>query len=234
MMGLPASSTQALVVAADSPAGTTGRLTLYERDGRSGPWRHLGKPLEVALGRGGLASAGGDGIPKKREGDGATPTGIFPLEYAFGRAAAFPTRLPYLALSRSTEAVDDPASRFYNRIVDRRAINRPDWKSGEQMFREDHLYDLGVVVGYNTRPAVPGKGSCIFLHIWKSPGSPTSGCIAMSRRNLGRIVRWLDPAARPVIAISSGKATPPQAGASLKIAIAGIFQGERASRPFRD
>jgi D-alanyl-D-alanine dipeptidase len=211
-MALPASSTQALVVAADSPAGTTGRLTLYERDGRSGPWRHLGKPLEVALGRGGLASADRDGIPKKREGDGATPTGTFSLEYAFGRAAAFPTRLPYLALSRSTEAVDDPASRFYNRIVDRRAINRPDWKSAEQMFREDPLYDLGVVVGYNTRPAVPGKGSCIFLHIWKSPGSPTSGCIAMSRRNLGRIVEWLDPAARPVIAISPGKSSPPQAG----------------------
>lgn len=109
--------------------------------------------------------------------------------------------MPYLPIDPHTEAVDDSASRFYNRIVDRRRVETPDWKSSERMFRSDHLYDLGIVVGYNTKPALPGKGSCIFLHIWKLPGATTAGCIAMSRPDLERIVRWLDPAAKPFIVI---------------------------------
>ena len=203
-MKLPASSRQALVVTADEPSG--GSLLLLERRGRFLPWRAVAGPTRVSLGRNGVAAA-----PRREEGDGKTPAGTYPLESAFGRAAQFPTRLPYLAVTRDHEAVDDPASRFYNRIVDRRDIARPDWKSSERMLRDDHLYDLGVVVGYNTAPAVPGKGSCIFLHIWKSPGAPTAGCIAMPRRDLERIVRRLEPAAKPVIVILPAPGPPRKA-----------------------
>lgn len=204
-MKLPPSSRQAVVVTADEPAG--GNLVLLERGGRFLRWRTVAGPVRVSLGRNGVASAHG-----RMEGDGKTPAGTYPLESAFGRAAQFPTRLPYLAMTRGHEAVDDPASRYYNRIVDRRNIARPDWRSSEQMLRSDHLYDLGVVVGYNTSPTVPGKGSCIFLHIWKSPGAPTSGCIAMPRRDLERLARRLDPAANPVIVISAAPRSPDKAG----------------------
>ena len=204
-MGLPATSTQALVVSAATVASTSGSLAIYQRDEKSGAWHLLGEPFPVSLGRHGLASAeemrSPAGIPAKNEGDGATPIGIFPLESAFGRADAFPAKIPYLTLVETTEAVDDSSSRFYNRIVNRTDVSSPDWKSSEQMYRSDFLYDLGVVVGYNTHPVVPGKGSCIFLHIWKAPGAPTSGCVAMARSDLDRIVKWLDPAAQPVIAI---------------------------------
>lgn len=174
-----------------------------ERGGKFRPWRSTGDPVPVSLGWNGLASGQGKlaGLPARKEGDGRTPVGTYPLESVFGRAASFPTRMPYLSVTRHHEAVDDPASRFYNRIVDRRGISHPDWKSSERMLRDDHLYDLGVVVGYNTKPVVPGQGSCIFLHIWKSPGATTAGCIAMPRRDIEHIVRWLDPAAKPVIAI---------------------------------
>ena len=198
---LPASSSQALVVVAASPGHTSGRLTPLARDPSTGCWHAAGPSVAVVLGRGGVAPAG-PGLPRKREGDGATPVGTFPLVRAFGRAPAFPTRLPYLPLTSTIEAVDDPASRFYNRIVDRRAVKNPDWKSSERMLRDDDLYDLGVVVGFNDKPTVPGDGSCIFLHIWKSPGSTTSGCVAMARPDLQRLVRWLDPSANPVLAVS--------------------------------
>jgi len=200
---LPAASSQALVVSAATSASSAGSLALFERNEKSGRWCQLGNPIPVSLGRNGLALAkeksAPAGIPLKIEGDGKTPIGTFPLERVFGRHGAFATKLPYLALARTTEAVDDPASRYYNRIVDRHDVGKPDWKSSEKMFRDDSLYDLGVVVGYNTQPVQPGKGSCIFLHIWRAPGSPTSGCVAMARPDLERIVGWLDPAARPVI-----------------------------------
>ena len=202
---LPSTSLQALVVSAISSSGSTGSLSLYERGNKSDSWRRLGAPIPVALGRSGLAPADEKNVSSpsrvKKEGDGMTPLGTFPIVSAFGRAATFSTRLPYRAISPSTEAVDDPGSRYYNRIVDRNDVVNPDWQSSEHMFRNDFLYDLGLVVGYNSDPVQLGKGSCIFLHIWRAPGSPTSGCIAMARPDLERIVRWLDPAARPVIAI---------------------------------
>jgi L,D-peptidoglycan transpeptidase YkuD (ErfK/YbiS/YcfS/YnhG family) len=56
-----------------------------------------------------------------------------------------------------------------------------------------------VVVGYNTDPVVAGRGSAIFLHIWKGPGQPTAGCVAMEEADLERIVAWLDPDQKPQI-----------------------------------
>lgn len=176
---------------------------MFERGGKSSGWRQIGAPVRVSLGANGLAAGArpARGLPPKTEGDGRTPAGTYPIVQAFGRAAVYDTRMPYLAIARAHEAVDDPASAYYNCIVDTRRIPAPDWKTSENMWRRDHLYDLGAVVGYNTAPAKPGKGSCIFLHIWKSPGAPTAGCVAMSRADLGRIVGWLDPAANPVIVV---------------------------------
>jgi len=215
---LPDGVRQALVVT--STGGTGGTLERFERAGQSGAWSRVGKPVPVSLGRSGLAA--GDptrGLRPKAEGDGCTPTGVHPITGAFGTAPAFPTRMTYLATGPWTEAIDDPASKYYNRIVDRRKIASPDWVSSEPMLRGDHLYDLGLVTGFNTRPAIPGRGSCIFLHIWKSPGAPTSGCVAMARDDLESIVRWLDPAARPAVVIRRGRPknsidlnTPPAQG----------------------
>jgi D-alanyl-D-alanine dipeptidase len=200
-MKFPSSSRQALVVTVDS--ASSARLTRLGRESAFQPWREVGEAIPVTIGWNGLASGQGrlPGLEPKREGDGKTPAGTYPIERAFGRAESFPTQLPYLAISPTTEAVDDPASPLYNQIVDSRDFAPGAWKSSEKMLRADHVYDLGLVVGYNTRPAVPGRGSCIFLHIWKSPGSTTAGCIAMSREDLAEIVRWLTPAARPVLSV---------------------------------
>jgi D-alanyl-D-alanine dipeptidase len=139
--------------------------------------------------------------PAKREGDGKAPAGAFPLGTAFGfasSAAAVGTRLPYLPLVETTECVDDTASAHYNAIVDRARVPRVDWASSERM-RSIDLYRLGVVVDYNVRPPAAGRGSCIFLHVWRGPGSSTAGCTAMPEPALAELVRWLDPARRPAL-----------------------------------
>ncbi len=74
-----------------------------------------------------------------------------------------------------------------------------DWKSSEKMLAVGDEYDLGVFVAYNTYPVKRGNGSCIFLHVWKAPGSGTSGCTAMERRSIERIVGWLQPPKTPYL-----------------------------------
>jgi D-alanyl-D-alanine dipeptidase len=66
------------------------------------------------------------------------------------------------------------------------------------MRRDDILYKWGVVVDHNPA-AIPGAGSCIFLHVWKNAASPTAGCTAMRESDLAGLIRWLDPARHPIL-----------------------------------
>ncbi|MFL5581978.1 MAG: L,D-transpeptidase [Gemmatimonadaceae bacterium] len=196
---------QLLVVTTPTWDATGGTLRRYARDA-GGAWRAEGAPVPVVVGRTGLAWGVGvapdvAGEPAKHEGDGKSPAGAFPLETAFGFASGASvagTRLPYLPLVETTECVDDTASTHYNAIVDRREVARVDWSSSERM-RSIGLYRLGVLVDYNAGPAVAGRGSCIFLHVWSGPSSSTAGCTAMAEPALAEIVRWLDPARRPAL-----------------------------------
>src|ERR1043166_2882839 len=191
---------QLLVVLTDSWAAESVRMSLFERVDASS-WQAHGSPVAVRIGRGGLAWGRGIAIvrslagPIKKEGDDKAPAGIFPLGSVFGLTAQ--TKMPFVALSKNMVAVDDPRPRYYNRIVDQSKIDYRDWKHAERLFGVD-VYRLGVVVEHNV-PAEPGLGSCIFLHIWKGPWTSTSGCTAMSERELIRVIRWLDPAKDPLL-----------------------------------
>ena len=139
--------------------------------------------------------------PRKIEGDNKVPAGVFRVGPAFGYAPANRApwvRLPYRQLTKETEGIDDPRSRYYNRLVERSKVARIDWRSSEKMLRPDNLYKWGLVVAHN--PEVrPGAGSCIFLHVWKDANTATTGCTAMPERDLVNLLRWLDPAARPIL-----------------------------------
>ncbi len=194
---------QLLVVTTAGWDSISGTLRRYTRNRAGAPWRAEGAPVPIVVGQTGLAwgdpALGRRGDPRKHEGDGKAPAGRFPLGSAFGFATpaeAGWVRLPYRALDDGTECVDDTSSRHYNTVVDRDAVPRVDWRSAEHM-RAIDLYRLGVIVQYNARPVRRGRGSCIFLHIWRGPTSPTSGCTAMPADELEAIVRWLDPARRP-------------------------------------
>lgn len=201
-------SRQCLVVVSRDWKAKTALLRAYERKNSRSEWQIHGPAIPVVLGKTGLAWGHGlvqpdGGIlpPMKREGDNKAPAGVFRLGPAFGYAPARRARwvkLRYLPLTKQIEGIDDPRSRYYNQLVDRSKVRRVDWRSSEQMLREDDLYKWGVLVRHNT-PAQPGAGSCIFLHIWKDATTLTSGCTAMSEQNLRSLLRWLDPAARPVL-----------------------------------
>jgi L,D-peptidoglycan transpeptidase YkuD (ErfK/YbiS/YcfS/YnhG family) len=200
-------SRQCIVVLTDNWASTTGVMHAFERSEATANWKERGPRFAVVVGKNGLGQGRGlvrldlDGPPGKKEGDDRAPAGIFRLSSAFGyapaRSAAW-VKLPYLALSKQVEGIDDPNSRYYNKLVDRSKVAKIDWRSSEQMRRDDVLYKWGVVVEHNPA-AVPGAGSCIFLHIWKSSSAPTAGCTAMPESDLVRLIRWLDPARNPIL-----------------------------------
>jgi L,D-peptidoglycan transpeptidase YkuD (ErfK/YbiS/YcfS/YnhG family) len=95
--------------------------------------------------------------------------------------------------------VDDVKSHHYNKIVRRDQVGIFDWKSSEKMIQIMPEYELGVFVAYNSYPAVRENGSCILLHVWNDATSPTSGCTAMGRLDLERIVGWLEPELNPYL-----------------------------------
>ena len=182
-----AGSRQKIVVTTANWNTTAGTLQRYERDGDA--WREVGAAIPVVVGRTGLSD-------RKREGDGKSPAGVFPIGTLFGFAPSADFAMPYRQLRDTTECVDDTASRFYNRIVDRDQV-KVDWSSSEKM-RSVGEYVWGAVVDYNT-PPVAGKGSCIFLHVWGGPQSTTAGCTAMREEDLLTVLHWLDPAKKPML-----------------------------------
>lgn len=197
-------SLQAVVVTTKKAEDTNGTARLFERNSLRDAWKPVGQPFPVVVGRSGLGWAV-DSAPEKikdfkKEGDGRSPAGLFPLTYAFGSSEK-PEALdyPYTKLVSSTECVDDPQSGHYNKIVDRFKVGNFDWKSSEKMLEVGEEYGLGVFVAYNSYPVRSGDGSCIFLHVWKDENTPTSGCTAMSRRDVERIVSWLDTSRNPYL-----------------------------------
>jgi L,D-peptidoglycan transpeptidase YkuD (ErfK/YbiS/YcfS/YnhG family) len=126
----------------------------------------------------------------KHEGDGATPVGSFPLRYVLYRAdrgAAPTTVLPVGAIAPKDGWCDAPRDPNYNRPV-----KLPYPASAENMWRDDGLYDVVVVLGYNDAPVVPGAGSAVFMHVAPRDGGPTAGCIALAREDLRDLLSEID------------------------------------------
>lgn len=135
-----------------------------------------------ALGRSGL-------LPDKKEGDGGTPIGCYPLRHVFyrkDRVAIPETDLPLKAIGEQDGWCDDPMDRAYNTKVD-----LPYSARHEHLWRQDHVYDIVLVVGYNDAPVIPGKGSAVFVHVARLDFSPTEGCVAFKEEDLRSILRRL-------------------------------------------
>jgi len=140
--------------------------------------------LRCALGKGGVKPA-----EAKREGDGASPIGAWPVRRVFYRPDKGPppeTGLPAIGLKPEDGWSDDPSEPSYNRLVP-----LPCRGSHERLWREDGLYDLVVELGYNDDPVVAGMGSAIFLHVARAGYVPTEGCIALAEPDLRAVLRLL-------------------------------------------
>lgn len=151
------------------------------------------KKIQVVVGKGGIRQ-------DKREGDGATPAGIFPIGPVFGQGEKPNLLMEYLQIFPDTVAVDDPQSKYYNQIV-RKSLVTPCWQSCEEMAAIPE-YEWGAVIQYNWINPIPGKGSAIFLHLWKDSTTPTAGCVAMAKEDLLYVIKWLDPKKEPVLVYS--------------------------------
>jgi len=146
-----------------------------------------GRRYACALGAGGVRAI-------KTEGDNATPAGCFALRrvlYRPDRVAMPPSLLPIAAMTEADGWCDDPADPAYNRQVVLPYVARH-----EALWREDHVYDVLVVLGHNDDPPVPGKGSAIFLHVAKSDYAPTAGCVALGLADLLSVLRDCAPETR--------------------------------------
>ena len=122
----------------------------------------------------------------KREGDGATPVGLLPVRRIFYRAdrLAKPRSIhPVEPVAKSDGWCDDPSHRDYNRQV-----TLPHDGRHEALWRNDPVYDVIAVLGWNDAPVVRGDGSAIFLHVARADYAPTEGCVALALADLVRLL----------------------------------------------
>ncbi len=141
----------------------------------------FGETLPAVFGKGGAKPAA-----EKREGDGASPLGVWPVRAALlrpDRVAAPATRLPWRWLRPDDGWSDGAGDPAYNRPV-----RLPHGFSAEQLWRDDHVYDVIIVLGHNDSPPVSPMGSAIFWHLTQPDRRPTEGCVAIEREAM---LRWL-------------------------------------------
>jgi L,D-peptidoglycan transpeptidase YkuD (ErfK/YbiS/YcfS/YnhG family) len=144
------------------------------------------REMRCALGRAGVIPA-----EQKREGDGATPAGLWPLRRIFWRpdkVSVPASRLPIAAIRSDDGWCDAPQDPAYNSPV-----RLPYPASAERMWRDDGLYDLVIELGYNDAPVVPGAGSAIFMHVARPDYAPTEGCIALALGDLVELAAQTAP-----------------------------------------
>lgn len=193
----PTDGNQVVQVVADHMDSITATLYLWERANRLSRWTCV-DTFPVTIGRNGLAP-GNDEPGRKLEGDGNAPAGMFVLSRVFSYHALTDLHMPFEQVDSADLCVDDVRSVYYNQLVDDDTVAHKDYSSFERMQRKDAQYEYGIWVNYNTDSIIAGNGSCIFLHIWKNPGAPTSGCTAMSKENMLRLIYWLQVDKKPVL-----------------------------------
>jgi len=184
-------SDESQIIIVNNNGGIGAVVTTYEKI--NGEWRKALPNMSAVVGKSGIST-------KQKEGDGITPTGVYTLGTAFGwgeKPAG--VKLPYRTTTANDYWIDDPASSDYNKWVTYNGNPTTRWNSYEIL--KQPLYKYAVAINYNTNPIVKGKGSAIFLHVWRSSTSPTAGCVALAEENVKKLLTWIDPVKKPIIVI---------------------------------
>jgi L,D-peptidoglycan transpeptidase YkuD (ErfK/YbiS/YcfS/YnhG family) len=187
-------ATQVVTVVAPARTSTRGALQLWRKQGEC--WLAVAGPWPAWLGRRGVSD-------HKREGDRTTPAGTFGFAGTmFGIGPNPGVHYPYHRIICGDWWVEDPRSPYYNRFHHVRCGAPPPFRvTSEDMSKSPTAYRHLAVIDYNTHPVVPGRGSGIFLHV--SHGNPTLGCVSVALPQLLKLLRWFDPAKRPLIVIGT-------------------------------
>lgn len=156
----------------------------------TGQWSTEIKDIPAVIGKNGATT-------NKIEGDNKTPLGLYKISLVFGLSPDNIVNMPFREITANDKYIDDPEHPDYNSWI----VGETSAKSYETMLRQDGLYELGAVIDYNTNPVISGKGSAIFIHIWRGSNIGTEGCIAMNLVNLKLIIEKLDQSKNPYVLI---------------------------------
>jgi len=205
LLGIPDTSRQMILVLSDDWISFHAKMYLCENE--AGLW-NVKINFPAVLGKKGFAWGVGlhssslfaGSEPEKKEGDLKSPVGVFTLGKCMGYSPSCPfnPNLDYEQIKETYQGIDDPDSQYYNQIIDTATIQGEDWKSFEKMKRADDLYQWLIVVNHNTMNE-PGKGSLIFIHIWRDQNFGTAGCTAISEEHMTELLKWLDKREKPII-----------------------------------
>ena len=139
--------------------------------------------FRCALGKAGIGE-------KKSEGDKITPTGTYKIVriyYRSDRIKKITSKFKLVKIKKDMGWCDDPKSKKYNQL-----IKLPNKYNHEKLYRKDNIYDLILVLNYNTRPIIKNKGSAIFIHITKKNYKKTAGCIALKKSHLIKLLKKIN------------------------------------------
>lgn len=200
---IPETSQQVVIVEGDKTRLPEASLTLCER--KKNNWKQILPVFKAVVGKNGIAKK-----DAKTEGDMMTPSGIFSLGEAFGFYPVGKANLPNLKLDyRYIVDMKDINEKFVDKYID--DVSHPDYNrwvvgttdalSFEEMRRSNNLYEFGEVINYNMNPIVKGKGSAVFIHIWRGPDKGTAGCVALNKADLLKLLMQLDKSKQPLINI---------------------------------
>jgi L,D-peptidoglycan transpeptidase YkuD (ErfK/YbiS/YcfS/YnhG family) len=174
-----------VLVTTESMDATPATAQLFERASVGDRWRALGPPEPALVGRAGMAWApmfrhlARAGEPIKAEGDKRAPAGVYPIGQSFGTVPS--ARVGHLPVTDDTVCVDDLESPAYNTITLRSVIGPS--VHAENMSKALPMYRRGLLVDYPTDAAAKA-GSCIFIHVWRSPTRGTGGCVSMPEERI--------------------------------------------------
>ena len=139
--------------------------------------------FKCALGKAGIGK-------KKLEGDQITPKGTYKIVEIYcrkDRLKKISSKFKLIEIKKNMGWCDDPKSKKYNQL-----IKLPSKYSHENLYRENSIYDLILVLNYNMNPIIKNKGSAIFIHIANKKFKNTGGCIAIEKKNLVRLVKIIN------------------------------------------
>ena len=140
------------------------------------------KKYKCSIGLNGLTN-------NKVEGDKKTPMGTYSLGELFvrtDRIKNLKTKYKFIPIKNDMAWSDNPNDLEYNKLIKTKNYHK------ESLYRDDNIYNLILIINYNTNPVIPNKGSAIFLHISTNDYKPTNGCIAINANDFIEILELID------------------------------------------
>ena len=157
---------------------------------KSGYLKYKNLKFRCALGKAGIGK-------KKIEGDNITPKGTFnivKIYYRADRVKEIPSKFRLIKITKKMGWCDDPNSKDYNQL-----IKLPIKYTYEKLYRKDSVYDLLIVLNYNIMPTIKNKGSAIFIHVARQNYKKTSGCIALKKNHLTKLIKTMKKDTKVII-----------------------------------